>query len=169
MDQAQAPASGGAEKMAAASSPTDAEIEPHKPPTTTVFAPKERLEFTEPNFLEKERYPARYLGYRVFSKWVASDQNLLVVRKFASLNVRIILSLQDEIVKLEQDLNGIDEDSSRPGPIDDCDPEVIHNGTFREDHVKQRTELLEILAKKLQRYSELISFKLERKGSMLRI
>ncbi|OCL12968.1 hypothetical protein AOQ84DRAFT_131338 [Glonium stellatum] len=115
-----------------------------------------RHTFHEPGRDLRRHNPARYLGYRVFSKWVASDQTYFIVRKFPALNVRVILSLQDEIVKLEQELNTLDEDWSRerlPGGIQHPDPDTIHNGTFRQDDVQERTELIERLTKKLKNYS----------------
>jgi len=59
----------------------------------------------------------------------------------SGLNVRVILSLQDEIVKLEQELDELDEDWSReelPASIHHPDPDLIHNGTFRNDCVGER-------------------------------
>jgi hypothetical protein len=119
--------------------------------------------FHEPSRDEKDSLPSRYLGYRVFCKWVASDQTYLIVRKFSTLNVRIILSLQDEIVKLEQELNELDEDWSRvtlPDHINHPDPDTIHNGTFRADDVRERTKLIRVLSGKIQRYSMSISIQM---------
>lgn len=101
--------------------------------------------------------PPRYIGYRVFCKWAASDQTYFIVRKFPALNVRVILSLQDEIVKLEQELDELDEDWSReelPASIHHPDPDLIHNGTFRNDCVEERKRLLGELTTKLSNYSK---------------
>lgn len=119
-----------------------------------------RQTFHEPEDDLRRSNPARYLGYRVFSKWVASDQTYFIIRKFPALNVRVILSLQDEIVQLEQELNDLDEDWSRenlPGGIHHPDPETIHNGTFRYDDVIERTQLINTLSKKLKCYSKTLS------------
>jgi len=40
---------------------------------------------------------------------MASDSAFMVVRRFGALNTRIALSLQDEIVQLEQELDDIDK------------------------------------------------------------
>jgi hypothetical protein len=48
--------------------------------------------------------PWKYVGYKTFSRWMASDSAFLVVRRFGALNARIALSMQDEIVQLEEQL-----------------------------------------------------------------
>jgi len=40
---------------------------------------------------------------------MASDSAFLVIRRFGALNARIALSMQDEIVQLEEQLYDIDE------------------------------------------------------------
>ena len=78
----------------------------------------------------------KYTGYRGFASFVSSDDDFFVLRKFGSLNARVILALQDEIVALEQDLAALDDHwSQKTGP--DC-----HNGSFRDDLGSPRSELL---------------------------
>jgi hypothetical protein len=105
----------------------------------------------------KRDNPPRYIGYRVFCKWTASDPTYFIVRKFPALNVRVILNLQDEIVKLEQELDELDEDWSRetlPIGIHHPDPDLIHNGTFRNDEVEERKNLIKTITEKLSTYSK---------------
>ncbi|KAF2500480.1 hypothetical protein BU16DRAFT_451984 [Lophium mytilinum] len=119
--------------------------------------------FQEPEYALKQQNPARYLGYRVFSRWVASDQTYFIVRKFPTLNVRVALVLQDRIVQLEDELNKLDqdwsneyfqyEDPKRP----DADPNLIHNGTFREDESTHRVELIDKIADALERYNRFVN------------
>jgi hypothetical protein len=119
-----------------------------------------RETYHEPLAKSKEGNRSRFEGYRVFTRWIASDQTFFMVRKFTSLNVRIILSLQDQIVQMEQDLQELDEDWSRdplPQNITHPDPDIIHNGTFRQDDVDQRTILLDKLAQKVSFYSMFVS------------
>lgn len=53
--------------------------------------------------------PWKYAGYRVFSRFMASDDAFLIVRRFGNLNARIALSLQDDIVLLEQQLDNLEK------------------------------------------------------------
>jgi hypothetical protein len=52
-----------------------------------------------------DKAPWKYTGYRIFSRWMATDNDFLIVRRFGNLNARIILSMQDDIVQLEEQLN----------------------------------------------------------------
>src|ERR1700722_559445 len=57
--------------------------------------------------------PWKYTGYRVFSQFIASDNDFFVLRRFGTLNARVILALQDQLSKLEEDLEEIDNRCSR--------------------------------------------------------
>jgi hypothetical protein len=94
--------------------------------------------------------PWKYIGYRVFSKWMASDQAFCMVRRFGALNMRVMLALQDKLVELEDELRVIDEDESRLDM-----PDGMENGSFRWDTSDARKELLmgKILGK-LKEYSK---------------
>src|SRR5438552_14157337 len=69
--------------------------------------------------------PWKYYGYRTFSQWTTSDNDLFVIRRFGSLNARVTLLLQDELSVLEERLDHLDSLHSRPDAGD------IDNGTFR--------------------------------------
>jgi hypothetical protein len=101
------------------------------------------------NTADRKSLPWKFEGYRVFSKWIASDESFFIVRHFGALNARVILSLQDEIVELEDRLRVMDEETSRKAA-----PKTLHNGTFRLDGYQQRKELLTgQITDKLRRYS----------------
>jgi len=51
---------------------------------------------------EKLGKPWKYIGCKVFSRWVASDSSFFILYRFGALNTRVALSLQDEIVQLEE-------------------------------------------------------------------
>jgi hypothetical protein len=53
---------------------------------------------------DEQKLPWKYIGHKVFSRWIASDQTFFVMRRFGALNARVALSLQDEIVELEANL-----------------------------------------------------------------
>jgi hypothetical protein len=99
---------------------------------------------------DKKLLPEKYVGYRVFSKWIASDQAFCIVRRFGALNMRAILALQDEIVALEEELDGMDKNHSSKEM-----PDGVENGSFRNDTHSERSKLIrEKLIPKLERYSK---------------
>ncbi|KAF4628645.1 hypothetical protein G7Y89_g9509 [Cudoniella acicularis] len=98
---------------------------------------------------EIERKPWKYIGYKGYSEFIASDNDFYIVRNFASLNTRITLALQDQISVLEADLEELDAQYSRR------DAEDLHNGSFRDDR-EDRTELIEKITTKLAKYNEFI-------------
>ena len=75
---------------------------------------------------------------------MSSDDDFFVLRKFGKLNARVALMMQDRISQLEEELNYIDEDCRQLG---------VSNGTFRHDKIERRQQILEQLARKLERYS----------------
>jgi hypothetical protein len=100
---------------------------------------------------EEHEKPWKYVGYKVFSRWVASDPSFFVLRRFGTLNARVALSLQDEIAQLEEKLDFMDNRySSRDVPD-------VHNGSFRDEPFNQqgdREDLIKnVLPKKLAKYS----------------
>lgn len=99
---------------------------------------------TQPDIEEK---PWKYLGYRGYAEFLASDDDFLIFRRFDKLNARLALRLQDNICVLEEQLEEIDQRYSMKASKD------WNNGTFRDD-LKDREELLDVLLKKLERYSE---------------
>lgn len=93
--------------------------------------------------------PWKYLGYRAFSKWAASEKSFLVVRQFSSLNARIILSLQDEISLLEEQLDVLEAHYSGPTTGD------YNNSTLRqESQGTPRKILLNKIYIALEKYSK---------------
>ena len=115
----------------------------HLPP------PPFRQPYPDYDEAQARRSPWKYEGYRLYSKWVASENTFFIVRRFGALNTRIILALQDEIVQLEHRLNRMDEENSRKQLPDDT-----NNGSFRYDLFDERRDLVQnVLPEKLARYS----------------
>jgi hypothetical protein len=104
----------------------------------------------EENRREREQ-PWKYVGYKVFSRWMASDRAFFIVRRFGALNARVALSLQDEIAELEEKLDFMDREYSSPDRPD------LNNGSLRDDPFVEegdRRQLVrEILPQKLAKYS----------------
>ncbi|KAJ8126334.1 hypothetical protein O1611_g7303 [Lasiodiplodia mahajangana] len=96
-----------------------------------------------------ERKPWKYVGYRGYTNIIASEDDFFILRRFNSLNVRIALFLQDEIVVLESKLAELDERTSRKSSED------IHNGSFRQDQ-NDRTTVLNEIRKAILKYNEFI-------------
>lgn len=81
----------------------------------------------EPTQEELEEKPWKFIGYRGFSMWMASDDDFFVVRRFDNLAARVILLLQWEISKLEKKLEDIDFDRRHGYGLD------LNNGSFECD------------------------------------
>jgi hypothetical protein len=124
---------------------------PPAPPTPIDPLPPARsLSYPDFNLEEARDNPRKYSGYRVFSRWMASDQAFFILRRFGTLNTRVLLAMQDEIVELEDQLNLLDEEASRKES-----PYNVDNGTIRDDPFGERRELVtKILPEKLAKYSK---------------
>ncbi len=101
---------------------------------------------TEPTEQEIHQKPWKYIGYRGYADFIASDDDFFVLRRFDALNARVALMLQDEISELEEELDMADKGYS------DRNAEDLHNGTFRGEQ-EDRSVIVQTLAKKLRRYS----------------
>jgi hypothetical protein len=97
---------------------------------------------------EVYKKPWKYIGYKSFSEWAASDNDFFVVRRFSALNSRVILKLQDDISILEEQLEELEADNRR------SDGPAVNNGSFRHETIEKRRELLEDIKNKLKEYSE---------------
>jgi hypothetical protein len=86
---------------------------------------------------------------------MASDQSFFIVRRFGTLQARVALSLQDEIVQLEEELDSMDKAYSRKAV-----PDVVDSGSFRNDPWRKRQKLVQdILPRKLEIYSKSKEFR----------
>jgi len=97
-----------------------------------------------PSEISKKRW--KYIGYRGFCDVIASENDFLIVRRFNSLAVRILLMLQDEIVELEDQLQELETRLIDPDGID------VHNGSFRQETQENRLELMREINQKLIAY-----------------
>lgn len=102
----------------------------------------------ESSILDKDAHDRKMLGYSFYSRFIAEEPTLFMVRRFGALNVRAALALQDEIVQLEDELN-YEEYYNR-----DILEGEYDNGSFRLDPDKDRKKLIEDqIIPKLTRYS----------------
>ena len=94
--------------------------------------------------------PWRYIGYKGFSEWLASDNDFFIIRRFDSLAARVILNLQWELTKLEADLAELDNERSHQVVKD------LNNGCIElDDDVRQ--DLIKMIRVKLQEYRQYLS------------
>lgn len=103
----------------------------------------------EPLPEEVEKQSWKYVGYRRYTELISSDSDLLISRRFGTLNARVGLLLQDKISRLEQKLMSLDNEHSRR----DADP--INNGTLRDD-IEEREALLIEISHHLDRYNKFL-------------
>ncbi|KAI4131594.1 MAG: hypothetical protein LQ347_002903 [Umbilicaria vellea] len=104
-------------------------------------APKPILE-------EADVQPWRWRGYPSFAKWMASDNDFLVLRRFGSLHARVALMLQDQLAWLEQELEKEDDACKRM-------PKG-HSGTFRFESQWRRQRILGAVTFTLQKYNHFV-------------
>jgi hypothetical protein len=111
---------------------------------STVGSSQTELDLTEKEIEEK---PWKYIGYDGYASFIASEKDFYILRRFTSLNTRVALALQDQVVILEEQLKELDYGYSRRSAPD------LHNGSFRCDR-EDRKALLEEIAHKLSQYSK---------------
>ncbi|KAF2692121.1 hypothetical protein K458DRAFT_398458 [Lentithecium fluviatile CBS 122367] len=93
----------------------------------------------------------KYVGYRGFSAFLASDNDLLVLRRFSKLATRSLLALQDELVELEDQLETLEDQLMQSaGPN-------MHHGSFRQETQDVRVALVEEIQSKLRVYYDLVN------------
>ncbi|KAJ5381591.1 uncharacterized protein N7496_004019 [Penicillium cataractarum] len=103
-----------------------------------------------PKQFDLYKRPWQYLGYPAFCEWSASDNDFFVLRRFKVLNNRVLLRMQDSISQLEEELAAIDAKNSR------LDIPPVNNGSFRNDQVERREEILTEAQSKLKEYNAIL-------------
>ncbi|KAI1339125.1 hypothetical protein F5Y15DRAFT_424216 [Xylariaceae sp. FL0016] len=98
---------------------------------------------------EVQKQPWRFIGYEGYARRIALDDDLLIVRRFPSLNARVTLRIQDKVVALEQRLRETDFKYR-----DAADP--VNNGSLRDDK-PDRDDLMDELELALMRYNEFLA------------
>ena len=94
---------------------------------------------------EKHDNRWKWYGYRAAAQHMASDNDLFLVRRFATANTRVLLAKQAEIHSLEQMLNELDKPRVGEPAID--------NSTVLDDQRLGRPQLINTLWKLLKEYS----------------
>ena len=91
--------------------------------------------------------PWKYIGYRSFSSFVASDNDFFVLRRFSALSARVLLGLQDQLSRLEENLNVLDNRAREKTAPD------VHNGSFRHETQEDREDIICQAQRLLREYS----------------
>ena len=102
----------------------------------------------QPSQQDIDEKPWKYTGYQSFSTFIASDNDFLVFRRFGILSARVLLSLQDQLSCVEEDLE-ICEKRVRGKDVPD-----IHNGSFRQESQEDRKDLVCRAQRLLREYSQ---------------
>jgi hypothetical protein len=89
-------------------------------------------------------------GYPRFAAWASSDPNFRVFRRFNTLRVRLILLKQQEIARLEAQLDELDEidNNSNHG----YGITSIHDDAHEQE--SQHSVLLKLINEKLEQYGK---------------
>ncbi|TGJ88060.1 hypothetical protein E0Z10_g637 [Xylaria hypoxylon] len=103
----------------------------------------------DPSAEEVQKKPWKYVGYKRYTEFISTDPDLLIFRRFGTLNARVGLVLQDRISLLEQKLIDLDNEYSRRN----ADP--INNGTLRDD-IQDREALLNTISYHLDKYNKFL-------------
>lgn len=101
-----------------------------------------------PTTTEISLKPWKYIGWPGFTRFAASDNDFLVLRRFDVASTRVLLAMQDKISKLEETLNSHDLLSSASDAPD------LNNGSFREEHNEDRAKIIGELKTTLLEYSK---------------
>ena len=102
----------------------------------------------QPSQADVDAKPWKYLGYQSFSAFVASDNDFFILRRFSALSARVLLGLQDQLSRLEEDLEALEK------TVREKDAPDIHNGSFRDETEKAREALVCQAQRLLRDYSQ---------------
>lgn len=109
----------------------------------------ETTPMTLPSADEITLKPWKFIGWRGFTQFAATDDDFLVLRRFDESSTRVLLAMQDRIAELEESLLRIDNETSDISAVD------VNNGTFRDDPRTDRRALIEQLKAALLEYSKI--------------
>ena len=87
------------------------------------------------------------MGYHNFSQFISSDNDFFVLRRFDTLHARVLLGLQDKLSQVDERLEAI-ETRHRQEDVSD-----VHNGSFRQEKLQERKNLLVKARGMLRTYS----------------
>ena len=98
---------------------------------------------------EKGETNYQYQGYPGLSRWMASSSDFLMLRRFSPLQVRCLLALQDDIVRVEREIEAWDVYAQRLPR----ESKGGNNGSLGHDPHKPRRALIRQVTPLLDQYS----------------
>lgn len=96
----------------------------------------------------REKIPYVSMGYPAFTKWMASSEDFFVLRRFNRLNAWVQLQWQDDITRLEEELEEVNKQCRRNAD------KGAYCHSVRNDPMVRRQEILRELRPLLKEYSE---------------
>ena len=102
----------------------------------------------QPSRADIDAKPWKYIGYQSFSALVASDNDFFILRRFGALTARVLLGLQDQLSRLEEDLEALEKRTREKDAPD------IDNGSFRHETQEDRQALVCQAQHLLREYSQ---------------
>jgi len=101
----------------------------------------------------RRNHAYKYFGYPEFCRFVATENDFFLLRRFGALNARVLLNLQHDIIQLENELNVEDgkcrdEPDSNYGRLDNLSWDKKAGNPW-----PRRSEIVYELQPLLQRYS----------------
>ncbi|KAK0514330.1 hypothetical protein JMJ35_002947 [Cladonia borealis] len=103
----------------------------------------------EPSQVEVGSKPWKYAGYRLFCEFVSSDEDFFVLRRFGALSARVLLNLQDQLARLEEELEAIEQKLRQRD-------KNVHNGSFRGETDEKRKNIITEAQHVLREYNDLV-------------
>ena len=97
--------------------------------------------------------------HRTFASFLASDDELLIFRRFDELNARNLLHLQSELLHLEAQLREFDEEDAKDGSMDvmlasRCWETLESRAAQDQPREAERMELTRKIERAIHRYSK---------------
>ena len=89
-----------------------------------------------------DQYPE---GYGKLAAFIDCDPNFRIYRKFGWLHNRVLLHIQDELQKLEKELEIVDEWEAKSG-------DIVKLASRRSDTNKKRKDIIIAIKEKLDEY-----------------
>lgn len=89
----------------------------------------------------------KYIGYRGFARYLASEDDFFILRRFDVLHSRVLLMSQDHLSQLEEELELLDT------ALSDRNAPDVDNGSVRNDN-NERAALLTRIYEKLDQYGK---------------
>lgn len=91
-------------------------------------------------------------GYPRLAAFLDSDENFMLYRRFGFLHARLLLYKQDELRRLEMELDNMDQTDARENPI------ILQSRRKDDAEVGDRKKLLQTIDLKLKEYGALLLY-----------